>query len=321
VRRVFRHLLFCFLFLAAGLPELCASIPKTRVGNFFAPSFDSPPETSLQVPELRLENWVLYDESASGRLFWSKFDPEGLAEETFDNGTEIVRDGQHVSPVQSWKDPKGNVRFSKDVTDQLNDVRIKPETGDVVHGWSKAHDTYNQRAEAITARYVEEAKKAGLDPSGMSGKQAKEFADGLVKELQEDKYINRFNEMVRQGKGTAAELNVMREAALAEGIAAETGVLAKAGKLSKLGTFFKHLGTVGAVASALGFAADAHANGAEKATKNAIKSATFYDVTVEPAGEAYNKLYEKAQQGRLNGESVIGNYLNERQRLLNPTDE
>jgi hypothetical protein len=32
------------------------------------------------VPELRLENWRLYDESASGRLFWSKFDPEGLWE-------------------------------------------------------------------------------------------------------------------------------------------------------------------------------------------------------------------------------------------------
>jgi hypothetical protein len=81
VRNAVRLVLLCLLLFATA-SELCASIPKTRVGEIFSLAADPRPEIALQVPELRLENWCLYDESASGRLFWSKFDPEGLAEVT-----------------------------------------------------------------------------------------------------------------------------------------------------------------------------------------------------------------------------------------------
>lgn len=80
MRSFLRLLLFCVLLLA-GAPALRASIPKTRAGNFFALAAEPRPEIALQVPELRLDNPALYGESASGRLFWSKFDPEGLSEQ------------------------------------------------------------------------------------------------------------------------------------------------------------------------------------------------------------------------------------------------
>lgn len=91
-------------------------------------------------------------------------------------------------------------------------------------------------------------------------------------------------------------------------------------RLRKFGQFFKHLGTIGAVATALGFAADAHANWVEQATKNAVKSATFYDVTVEPAGKWMNKTFDQAQHGALNDDSAIGHNINEKWRLLHPDE-
>jgi hypothetical protein len=77
VRSLIRLLLFCVLLLA-GAPALHASLPQNRAGEIFSLAASPRPEIALQVPELRLDNPALYGESASGRTFWSMFDPEGL---------------------------------------------------------------------------------------------------------------------------------------------------------------------------------------------------------------------------------------------------
>ena len=58
MRHVVR-LLFLTLLLLAGQPELRASLPKTRVGNFFAPTCEPRLENTLQAPEMRLDNPLL----------------------------------------------------------------------------------------------------------------------------------------------------------------------------------------------------------------------------------------------------------------------
>ncbi len=59
--------------------------------------------------------------------------------------------------------------------------------------------------------------------------------------------------------------------------------------------------------------------GPTQAAGNFIKDASFYSVTVEPVGFWYNRTYEQAQQGKLNPESPIGNYINTMQQLNNGT--
>jgi RHS repeat-associated protein len=213
---------------------------------------------------------------------WTKFDPEGLEETAA--GAKVDRDGHHVSPVETW-DKNG---LSKEVQEHLNEVRIKND--DVDHGWSKAHKSYNERADEITKDYVKNARKLGKDPSSMSAKEAKDFADGLVKELNKDEYISKFNEMVEAGHGTAKELNAMRKVALAEGVLTDSGMLAKFGRVAaKAEGLAEHLPLIGWGLAALGFAADAKSEGVNQAAVNSIKSATFYDVTAEPAGKGTMK--------------------------------
>ena len=57
------------------------------------------------------------------------------------------------------------------------------------------------------------------------------------------------------------------------------------------------------------------------ATENLVKSATFYDVTVEPVGKWTDKTSDQAQHGKLNDESTIGHNRNELWKLLHPDGE
>jgi hypothetical protein len=61
----------------------------------------------LQVPQLRLENWAAYDETASGRYFWTKFDPEGLAELYIGDGGETYTKQQ----IQEREDARERKQF------------------------------------------------------------------------------------------------------------------------------------------------------------------------------------------------------------------
>ena len=69
--------------------------------------------------------------------------------------------------------------------------------------------------------------------------------------------------------------------------------------------------------TAIGFAADAHAEGVGPATKNAVESATGYDVTVKPVGEWTNKTFDQAQKGQLNPQNPIGNSINQQVQMNN----
>ena len=173
---------------------------------------------------------------------------------------------------KAGKTKKERPSSAEDVTDRLNAVRIGNE--EVDHTFSSAHRSYNDRAQAITDQFVRDAKKAGVNPSGLSGKDAREFADKLVKELEGDTYISRFNKMVEEGRGTATALNAMRDAALAEGILKETGLLSGVGKVSrwvarKSGIVAEHLPgalkVLGVGAAVAEFSSDAQAKGVKEA--------------------------------------------------------
>jgi len=187
-----------------------------------------------------------------------------------DNGTIVHRDGHHVSPVQTWKDKNGKAIFSKDVTDRLDEFRIGSD--DIDHTNSSAHRSYNRRAQEITDQFLEDAKKAGIDPSTLTGEEAREFAEKLIRELEADGYLSKFNLMVKEGKGTSEALNAMRDAALAEGILKETGI----GKVSqwmgeKAGVASEHLPgalkALGLAAAIMEFISEAKTKGLKAAAR------------------------------------------------------
>lgn len=91
-----------------------------------------------------------------------------------------------------------------------------------------------------------------------------------------------------------------------EGASVATKVEEAAGALGeKAKTVLKHAGPIGDVAMAVGFVADAKSEGVDQAAKNAVKSATFYDVTVQPVGEATQQLWKKADNGQLNNNDPL----------------
>ncbi|HEX4086082.1 MAG TPA: hypothetical protein VHY22_14300 [Chthoniobacteraceae bacterium] len=194
--------------------------------------------------------------------------------ETLSNGTVVHREGHHVSPVQTWKDNTGKTIFSKDVTDRLDEVRIRND--DIDHTNSLAHREYNARAQAIVDQFVQDAKKAGIDPASLTGEDAREFANKLISELESDGYLSKFNELVKEGNGTATALNAMRKTTSAEGILKEsdaTGAVEKAARwlAEKGGIAAEHLPGVlkalGLAAAIAEFKSDAKAKGVKEAAR------------------------------------------------------
>lgn len=121
---------------------------------------------------------------------WSKFDPEGLESRKGHDDYEVKGKGHHEVPVETWKENK----FSKDVQGELDKVTIDAKG----HNYS-GHGQYNKRVDEITKDYIAKSK---MDPSGLSGKDAKKFADGLVDAIRKtnDPYVKEFNKLVAAGK-------------------------------------------------------------------------------------------------------------------------
>ena len=101
----------------------------------------------------------------------------------------FIHKRHHVPPVQTWKDGTKKTIFSKDVTDRVEEYKI--DTSGEIHKFNDAHQTYNRRAQAIIDRFIEKEKLAGVDPQNLSGSEARQFADNLVKELEKDGYIQK----------------------------------------------------------------------------------------------------------------------------------
>ncbi len=137
---------------------------------------------------------------------WTFFDPLGL--ESDKDGVKITRDGHHVAPVETWRD---NEALSPEVRERLDSHRVKPPAGTEAprHGNSKAHIKYTEKVRAIQQGYIDDAIKDGFDPSGLSGRAAKEFADGMVEQVMKDEYIAKFNSIIAQGEGSTKNLNQM----------------------------------------------------------------------------------------------------------------
>ena len=76
MRHALRLVLFVLLFLSGPQPGM-ASLPKDHFAANPSPAVSPLVEVELQVPELRLDNPLLYGESDRITL-WTKFDPEGL---------------------------------------------------------------------------------------------------------------------------------------------------------------------------------------------------------------------------------------------------
>jgi hypothetical protein len=132
VRNAVRLLLLTLLFLA-GAQELCASIPKTRVGNFFPLAAEPRQEVALQVPELRLDNSALYGGIVSGDTFWTKFDPDGLApdyeiiarieEAVAKNGFKIG--GRTVTNLERFEGKEVTVDLLRSGSNKIDEALLK----------------------------------------------------------------------------------------------------------------------------------------------------------------------------------------------------
>jgi hypothetical protein len=294
VRRVFRHLLFCFLFLAAGLPELCASIPKTRVGNFFAPSFDSRPETSLQVPQLRLDNPLLYGELASGRLFWSKFDPEGLEEKRMVNGQVMSSTDQHRIPVTVMQENN----LHPEVAKALDDMRVPTK---YQHG-AAGHAEYSKLVNEEVQEKIAEMKAKGMDPTN-SAKKLGDEAKIMAKELEDvvthskSEYVREFDKNVRVM--TQDELKAWGWAKRAELVQKEGKAIPGPMRrmLSKLGVVGEHLpGVLKAIGIGVmveEFSSDAQAKGVKEAARTQYYR---YSDIAGQTPEEYKETQQKASK-------------------------
>jgi len=111
----------------------------------------------------------------------------------------------------------------------------------------------------------------------------------------------------------------MRDQMASKGMsAAEIGdIAAVAKKLGWVSKVAKKLPVIGAAVTMVAFGADAQAEGVEEATKNMVKSATMYDMTVQPVGDWTNKTFDQAQKGQLNPQSAIGNSINQQVQMNN----
>jgi len=193
VRNAVRLVLLCLLLFATA-SELCASIPKTRVGEIFSLAADPRPEIALQVPELRLENWCLYDESASGRLFWTKFDPEGLEAagipKMYWTGPELLQAGKGLFV-------NGPVNLVKGAVQASPLMAAKQAFQDTAA--AAAHPDgfiagMNQQSAQKRAAFVAEMKRLVTTPDGMG-----ELAFDLI--------------TLRSGGGASAEAKVAETSA------------------------------------------------------------------------------------------------------------
>ncbi len=242
---------------------------------------------------------------------WTKFDPEGLAS---DDPEGVVRKDHHAVPVETLKEQQ----FSTDVVKELEKLKVPAgKWRDMPqHVFNSAHIKYNERAMEITEQYANLVRSTGVDPSGLSGKAAKEFSEKLVEQINADPFCGKFNKMVGAG-AKGEELNALLRAS-GEILEAKPGLVGKLLKgggeiMQKVGS---KLGPIGEVAMGVFFVKDAFELGPNQAGKNFVKSATFYDVTVEPAGQWYNNVYDQAQHGKLNDDSAIGHNRNELYRML-----
>ena len=82
---------------------------------------------------------------------------------------------------------------------------------------------------------------------------------------------------------------------------------------------------LGPLSAAAFFVVDLNASGLGTATENAVKSATFYDMTIEPVGAAYSGAFDAVRGNTkygtfsVDGNGAAGNIgraMNERQRAL-----
>ena len=178
---------------------------ENRVGSFESKSNISTIHFDLYSLQPPWENTTRGYDVASGvgdyarQNPWSAFDPLGL--EKTKAGVTVTRKKHHKSPVSTW-DSNG---LSHDIQARLNDEKYRIGKDGIPHG-SAAHDQYTKRVDAITKTYI---KEKGIDPSGLSGKAARDYADGLVEAVDSagDAYVNGFNSRVAAG-ATQAELKV-----------------------------------------------------------------------------------------------------------------
>jgi hypothetical protein len=125
-----------------------------------------------------------------------------------------------------------------------------------------------------------------------------------------------YKEAFSRGTAATADYGKAAGAATEAGEAAgAAGELSEAAKVA--GKVLKKAGPIGVAVTAISFVADAHAEGVNQAALNATASATGYDVTVKPVGEAVQKDFDQSMKGQLNNQNPIGYGVNQRAQMMN----
>ncbi|MEM9398678.1 MAG: RHS repeat-associated core domain-containing protein [Verrucomicrobiota bacterium] len=226
---------------------------------------------------------------------WTMFDPTGLRK---DDPPGVKPTDHHVVTRAKLREMHGTDNWNQHLTDALEDMKVpagKPR-GMPRHGWSNAHEVYDKRSSEIVDQVLELVKKDGVDIGGLSAKKSKELASMLVDQINSDPYNKQFNEMVGKGANTTG-LNEMLDdfGGKNKMMKLQTGLNPKL--FNKRGGMFNKMGgklarKLGPLSAAAFFVVDLQAEGLAGATENAVKSATFYDVTVEPVGNAYSDTFQ-----------------------------
>ena len=248
---------------------------------------------------------------------WTNFDPEGL--ESDKDGVKITRDGHHVSPVETWKD---NDALSPEVRERLDSHRVKAPQGVEApsHGNSKAHIKYTEKVSELQQGFIDDAIKRGVDPSSLSGRAAKEFADGMVEHVMKDEYVAKFNSIIAQGEGSTENLNQLLK--IFNKVGGESG-WSKSYKTAAnwLGRGSKKLPIVGAIITTagvvIGVATAETKQQRNEAFINGAFDATPAGLVIDASGmRDLSKTLDHAKEFRdnpdyyYNDKSAIGNHLN-----------
>ena len=256
---------------------------------------------------------------------WSKFDPEGLSRK---NPPFYVGEDHHKVTRETILDQIDNGDWNNEITKELEKLKAKAgKTANNVwksgnprgqfgakmprHAYNLAHIAYNERSGRIVQMTIDLAKSEGQVISQLSQKESANFARLLVQQIDADKYCRTFNAIVSTGR-KAQEINrlLLGKTKAAQrkalGIIQSTPVSLSPAFFKNTGKVFGKMGSkvsrkLGPWTAAAFILVDLINEGPLYATENAVKSATMFDVFIEPIGEAHTKTFNDVREAKKYG--------------------
>ncbi|RYD19890.1 MAG: RHS repeat-associated core domain-containing protein [Verrucomicrobiaceae bacterium] len=148
---------------------------------------------------------------------------------------ERTGNGHHLFNFATLRDHTG---LSECLKEALEKIKILPKPGtSFTHGYSKAHQLYNERVKESIDRVISKLAEEGLDVANCCPSDLSSVVNRFEKDIWKDDYVRAFNTMVYNGLGDKTSLNRMLDDFKVHG--------AKPGWLKGLRVGGKFLGVLG----------------------------------------------------------------------------